>query len=239
MAVISFRGSIPPLTNATRVTMAMPDLLPADGGLWKVIWILGDEGKQSDWIARKTDMEALSRRTGCMTVMTEGLHSDYENMVRGLRWYDYVTDGLPRYIRSIFPVSDKSEDNFVFGYGMGGLGAFRIAMRDPDFAAAYGCCSADFDIFAEDSVHSGPEYEHRMKTIYGDDLRSAEVLERCDPFTMAEKAVTVPKMLICGDASAQRIAGTLSEKNSELSFMPLTGENALEESLRAFESFIR
>ena len=91
MAMIQFRGSVPPLNNAKRVTIAMPDLLPADGRLWRVLWLLGDEGEMSDALSRKLDTEALSRRTGCAVVMPEGLHSDYENMQRGLRWYDYIT----------------------------------------------------------------------------------------------------------------------------------------------------
>ena len=238
MAVIHFRGNLPPLNNTTRFTMVTPDILPEDGRKWRALWLLGDDGRFSDDMLRRIDAEALSVRINAAVIMPEGLHSDYENMVRGLPWYDYVTTGLPEYIRSIFPVSDRREDNFVFGYGMGGLGAFRIAMRDPRFALAYGCCCADFDVFADDEAHSGPDHVHRMQTIYGDDYRSEEILRNSDPLILAENAADVPRMLICGGSSAAKIAGILSEKSAEITYIPSSGENDLLHALYAFERIV-
>ena len=238
MALIQFRGNLPPLNNTTRVTIALPDLLPEDGKLWKALWLLNDEGDLSDAISRKLDTEALSRRTGCAVIMPEGLHSDYENMQRGLRWYDYVTDGLPRYLRSVFPLSVRRVDNFVFGLGMGGLGAFRIAMRDPGFAAAYGCFGADFDVFMDDEYHTSEEFTHRMKTIYGDDIRSDEVLDAADPYRLASNAKDVPPMLIAGGSSAGKIAELLDSPDRVSYVYSPEGSSPLN-ALAMFEKMMR
>lgn len=236
MAVINFRGNLPPLNNTTRFTMVTPNILPEDGRKWRVLWLLGDDGRFSDDMLRRIDAEALSVRINAAVVMTEGLHSDYENMVRGLPWYDYVTKGLPEYIRGIFPVSDSRGDNFVFGVGMGGLGALRIALRDPQFACAFGCCGAqDLDLFADDEAHSDPAFIHRMQTIYGNEFRTEEIKKNSDPLTMAENAVTVPPMLICGGSDAAKIAGVLSRKNEDVTYIPASGQNDLLTSLFAFE----
>ena len=237
MAVIHARINNPPLNNSTRFTMVMPDLLPEDGRKWRVLWFLGREGRLSDDILRRIDAEALAERINAAVIMPEGLHSDYENMLRGLPWYDYVSKGLPEYIRSIFPVSSRREDNFVFGCGMGGLGAFRIAMRDPGFAAAYGCCCADFDVFADDEAHNDPVYIHKLETIYGDDFRSEDVLEKSDPFRLAEKAEEVPEMLIAGGPSSARIAQILSAKADGITYLPC-GDEGLYQALDVFEALM-
>ncbi len=238
MAMIQFRGSVPPLNNATRVTIAMPDLLPADGRLWRVLWLLGDEGEMSDALSRKLDTEALSRRTGCAVVMPEGLHSDYENMQRGLRWYDYITAGLPRYLRDMLPLSAAREDNFLFGIGMGGLGACRIAMRDPGFAVAYGCFGADFDVLSGDEKHSSPEFLHRMRTIYGDDLESGELLGRADPYRLAAAASDIPRMLIAGGSSAGKIAELLG-RSGDVSYVYSPDGSSHVTVLGMFEKMMR
>lgn len=238
MAVINFRGNLPPLNNTTRFTMVAPDILPEDGRKWRVLWLLGDDGRFSDDMLRRIDAEALSVRMNAAIVMPEGLHSDYENMVRGLPWYDYVTKGLPEYIRSIFPVSDRRDDNFVFGAGMGGLGAFRMALRDPQSACAFGCCGADLDVFSDDESHKSPDFVHRMQTIYGDDFRNDEIKRTSDPLTMAENAETVPAMLICGGSAAARIAGVLSRKSDEVTYIPESGQNDLLTSLYTFARIV-
>lgn len=238
MAVIDFRGHLSPLNITTRFTMVTPDLLPEEGTKWRALWLLGDDGRFSDDMLRRFDIEALSAAINAAVIMPEGLHSDYENMARGLPWYDYVTKGLPEYIRSIFPVSGRRRDNFVFGYGMGGLGAFRVAMRDPDFAYAFGCCGADFDVFSDDEAHSGPAFVHRMQTIYGDDYRTKDILKSSDPFTLAENAAEVPWMLISGGSSAAEISGILSRKSGQVTYIPSAGESDLITSLYTFERMI-
>jgi S-formylglutathione hydrolase FrmB len=48
-----------------------------------------------------------------------------------------VSEELPRYVQAVFPLSDWREDNFVAGSSMGGYGAFKLALNQPDrFAAA-------------------------------------------------------------------------------------------------------
>ena len=202
MAVINYRGVFPALNNSTRITIALPDINPKEGTRWPVLWLLGEEGMSSDYYVRKCDIESLCRKYDIAIVMPEGLHSDYENMVRGLRWYDFVSDALPKFFYDNFPISDKKEDNYVFGFGMGGLGAFRLALRLPDMADTFGCCGTDFDVFANDEFHSVAEFVHKMKTIYGDDYLSEDVMEKSDPYRMIEKAERIPRLIVYGDDSA-------------------------------------
>ncbi|MGC8971195.1 MAG: alpha/beta hydrolase-fold protein [bacterium] len=49
-------------------------------------------------------------------------------------------------MRSLFPLSDKREENFVAGLSMGGYGAMKWALRRPDFFSACASLSRALDI---------------------------------------------------------------------------------------------
>lgn len=238
MALMNYRGVFPALNNSTRITVALPDVNPKEGEKWPVLWLLGEEGMTSDRYVRKFDVESLSWKYGIAIVMPEGLHSDYENMVRGLRWYDFISGALPKFFCENFPVSDRKEDNYVFGFGMGGLGAFRLALRKPDMAEAFGCCGADFDVFTDDEKHRTPEFIHRMETIYGDDYLSDSVLDASDPYRMLRNAELAPKLMIFGDDPASERMRDLLAKKPEGACVPhetdLSDYEAVLDSFLAF-----
>lgn len=183
MALIEARSGFAGLKITTRYSVIIPDIYEAPAGGWPVLLLLADEGcLYSDWV-RRSDVEALAEKYGFAVIMPEGLHSDYENMKRGLEWNTFVFSELPAFLCETFPLS--ADKMFVFGAGMGGLGAVREAMRHPEKYALAGALDADFAIFENDDAHSTPEWEHRMETIYGDGFRDAEVIAANDPFALA------------------------------------------------------
>ena len=204
MAIINFRGSMPVLNNATRITLAVPSLIPEGKEKWKVLWLLGEEGCSSDRYVRSSSIEALCEKYNIAVVMPEGLHSDYENMKRGLMWYDYLTDSLPAFIRETFPVSDLREDNYVFGFGMGGLGSLRHALRSPSSACVFGSCRSDFEIFSDDEDHRSSDFVHKMQTIYGDDYLSDEIKDQSNPYRLASSCAEKPQLFLYGSGSSHK-----------------------------------
>ena len=235
MAIIDFRGSIPLLNNSTRVTIAIPSLVPEKTDKWKVLWLLGEEGRSSDHYVRFSSIEKLSEEWNIAVVMPEGLHSDYENMVRGLRWFDYISDSLPRFIYDNFPVSDTKEDNFVFGFGMGGLGALRLAFRVPEFAAAYGAFGADLDVFAQDAEHSTAAYIRKLQTIYGDDFLSEDILNSSDLYRLASQAQVIPPLMVISSGySFLKLKSVLSSKARGSVFINSENTIGYDDALKAF-----
>lgn len=189
MPLVDARGGFPRLKITTRYSIALPCVYDAPEGGWPVLWLLADDGGlYSDWV-RRTAVESFAEELGIAVVMPEGLHSDYEDMKRGLDWNTFVFDELPAYLQGVFPLSADPKKQFVFGAGMGGLGAIRQALRDPAAFAAAGAVDTDFNGFDTDARHTTPAWEHRMATIYGDDFRAAEILARSDPRQLAAQAV--------------------------------------------------
>jgi esterase/lipase superfamily enzyme len=66
----------------------------------------------------------------------------------------FLSDELPRFVRSVFPLSDKRSDNYVAGLSMGEYDAFNMALNKPEqFAAGitipclYMACGLDDELY--------------------------------------------------------------------------------------------
>ena len=196
MAYLRCRAAFPGLRITARFSMVLPEILPEEGTRFPVLFLLSDEGKSDNEYVRHTDIEDLSRKFGIAVVMPEGLHSDYENMQRGLDWYTYVSKELPEYVSRNFPISDKPEERFFFGKGMGGLGAVKTGLREPGIAAVFGAFDTDFEVFSGDAAHSTPEYLHKLETIYGDDPLREAVRNESDVYRLSAARETLPKLYL-------------------------------------------
>lgn len=117
---------------------------------------------------RRTSIERYVADMGIAVVMPNAGTSFYTDMKYGQNYYTYISKELPEICRDFFPLSDKREDNFIAGLSMGGYGAFKIALSNPDsFCAAASLSGAvDMAIHAETAFD---DYRKKLFTnIYGD-----------------------------------------------------------------------
>lgn len=149
-------------------------------GKHPTLWLLhGSSDDHTIW-QRRTSIERYAAPLGLAVVMPAVQHSSYANMAHGGRFYDYVSEELPRVMRDFFPLSDKREDNFIAGLSMGGMGCMKIGLANPDKYAAIGCLSA----FASDidtpraprgGAAASEQFNRRRAILYGDrDLHGTE-----------------------------------------------------------------
>lgn len=98
---------------------------------------------------RRTSIERYAIEHGIAVVLPSADRSFYTNMVYGDKYYTYISSEVLKIAREFLPLSDKREDNFVAGLSMGGYGALKIALKNPDkFEAAAGLSSvADIDLY--------------------------------------------------------------------------------------------
>ena len=70
------------------------------------------------------------------------LNKAYSNLPDGDRYHDFLTEELPCFITSHFPLSTRREDTYIAGLSMGGYGTLAHAFRHPERFCAYGAMSA-------------------------------------------------------------------------------------------------
>ena len=94
------------------------------------------------WL-RRTSIERYASEKGLAVVMPAADLSFYSNMVKGERYWDFISSELPALCRSLFPqMSRRREDTFVAGLSMGGYGALKCGLRASDtFSCAAGLSS--------------------------------------------------------------------------------------------------
>ena len=101
------------------------------------LYLLHGLGDNSYAWTRQTSIERYVWKRNLAVVMPEVHRSFYADMLRGNKYWTFISQELPAVARRFFPLSDKREHNYVAGLSMGGYGAFKLALACPDkFSAA-------------------------------------------------------------------------------------------------------
>ena len=154
-----------------------------------VLWLL--HGLTDDYTcwSRYSQIEAFANAYGIAVIMPNGGRGFYEDMVHGERFYSHITEELPQVVHNMFNLSEKRERNFIAGLSMGGYGAYKIAMRNPDKYAAAGALSGVMDIAR---IARERQWDDDMRMIFGEDYPETVPGSDADLFWLAEKMKGCP-----------------------------------------------
>lgn len=95
---------------------------------------------------RRTSIERYAVTRNIAVVMPAVGRSFYQDMASGPRYWTFLTEELPAICQSFFPLSSAPEDNFAAGLSMGGYGALRLALANPERYAAAASLSGVLDV---------------------------------------------------------------------------------------------
>ena len=102
----------------------------------KVLYLLhGLSDDASAW-QRFTSIETIARMYGLVVVMPSVGRSFYIDQPNGQKYFTYLTEELPRYLKDVFGLSPRREDTYIAGNSMGGYGAFKAALLRPELYTA-------------------------------------------------------------------------------------------------------
>lgn len=166
------------------------------GTLPKVLYLLhGYSDDHSIWM-RRTSVERYAAQHNLAVIMPAVNHSFYNNEFYGERYWDYVSDELPKTMHTFFRLSDKPEDTFVAGLSMGGYGAMKLALNFPERFGAAASFSGAVDAIA----FSKRNIDNWKRITGGKSLRGTD----CDLFHLIKAnadAPAKPRLYIaCGTA---------------------------------------
>jgi len=136
-----------------------------DGGI-PVLWLLHGMGDDCTGWVRFTSIEKYAEARGIAVVIPEvSSLCFYADMPKGLPYLTFITKEFPQFIREIFPtLSENPKYNFIAGCSMGGYGALKVALINPERYSAVGCFSSgNFCDLELPPVEYAPDF---MKPIY-------------------------------------------------------------------------
>lgn len=118
---------------------------------------------------RRTSIERFAATYGIAVVMPDGARSFYTDMKNGGAYYTYIAEELPHICESFFNISSDPKDRYIAGLSMGGYGAMKIGLKNPDRYAAIGALSPVSDI-------RQPYFPRDIQLVFGDTVPDSEEL---------------------------------------------------------------
>jgi putative tributyrin esterase len=111
-----------------------------------VLYLLHGLSDDSTAWTRNTSIERYAASLGLAVVMPQVGRSFYADEVGGGRYWSFLSQELPGVVESFFGVSTRREDTFVAGLSMGGYGALKWALHQPERFAAAASLSGALDV---------------------------------------------------------------------------------------------
>lgn len=147
--------------------------IPNPDKKYPVLYLLHGHSDDQSAFIRKSNIEMLVRDHDLIVVMPNAHRGFYTNAKFGHNYYDYFVKELPVIVSNFFPASSKREDNYIAGISMGGYGAMKIALNNPQNYKAVGCLSAPLspletlDLFKEKPMFTVSNFEQNVLNIFG------------------------------------------------------------------------
>jgi putative tributyrin esterase len=132
-----------------------------------VLYLLhGLSDDDTTW-TRRTSIERYAATLGLAVVMPQVHRSLYVDEAYGGKFATFLTEELPDLVSTLFRVSDRREDTFVAGLSMGGYGAFKWALQQPERFAAAASLSGVLHLAGARTSRVRPEDPRMMERIFG------------------------------------------------------------------------
>lgn len=160
-----------------------------------VLYLLHGMGDNHTAWLRKTAVERYALDKGVAVVMPDGELSCWEDMAHGGKYRSYVCRELPQFIRANFPISGKREKNFIAGCSMGGFGALKLALSNPEKYSAAGCFSAAHFEYRPDSAR----HQAMLARTYGDAIDAFDKQIAADALKVNSGNLPLHIWHSCGD----------------------------------------
>ncbi|WP_125764249.1 alpha/beta hydrolase [Companilactobacillus hulinensis] len=111
-----------------KTTVVIPDTGKTD---YKAVWLLhGYTADDTTWM-RNTNVEKLADKYNWAIIMPEGRNAFYTDS-DFIPYYSFFIKELIPKMQGLLPISSEPEDNYIAGVSMGGYGALKIGLENPD-----------------------------------------------------------------------------------------------------------
>ncbi len=156
-------------SNILQKSVQLNVILPQNTKKARVLYLL--HGLSDDFSAwsRYTSIERYANEFGFAIIMPDGGKSYYTDMAMGDMYYSHFTEEIFTYVPSVFNISSKRENTFIAGLSMGGYGALKFAMRNPEKFLGAASLSGCVDICHR--LKTDPRWKTAKALVFGDENR--------------------------------------------------------------------
>jgi putative tributyrin esterase len=175
MALLRVDFSSDVLALGTSMTVLLPQRSTTQIGLAgrdsdappPVLYLLHGLTDDATAWTRYTSIERYAAARGLAVVMPQVHRSFYADETYGSRFFTFLSEELPSVVSSFFRVSTRREDTFVAGLSMGGYGAFKWALREPERFAAAASLSGALDVAGMERDDDRPHIVELLGRVFG------------------------------------------------------------------------
>jgi putative tributyrin esterase len=175
------------------------------------------------WL-RRTCIERYVAPLGLAVVMPQVHRSFYTDEVYGGRYWTFLSQELPDLVGSLFRVSQRREDTFVAGLSMGGYGALKWALRQPERFAAAASLSGVLNLTRMRSERVRPEDPRLFERVFGDSPISGGPDDLLTLLEQLNEREVPPMYLCCGTEDHLIEDNTLFQQACGDAGVPVTAE---------------
>ena len=168
---------------------------------YRTLFLLhGLSDDHSAW-CRYTSIERYARDYNIAVIMPDAGRSFYTDAANGFKYWSFISEELPEFAASMFPISLERENCFAAGLSMGGYGALKLGLRLPERFSAIAALSPVVDLERRFTASDSALWLPELKNIF---ISPEEArLRGNDLFTLAETALksgkTLPRIIsFCG-----------------------------------------
>ena len=149
-----------------RMTQAQRDAL-GPGYRFPTLFLLhGMSADHTGW-QRFTSIERYTRFLNLAVVMPAVHRSFYTDQADGYPYWTFISEEVPAQARFYFPLATERERTFVAGLSMGGYGAMKLGLRQPERFAAAASFSGAVDM-AQRIQEAPVDRAQEMRRTFGD-----------------------------------------------------------------------
>lgn len=165
MAVLDCFYDSEVLGGKTALRAILPEHVPVATA--PVFYLLhGLDGTYLSWYDN-TKLEPLAARYGVVIIMPDAKNSFYTDTVNGERYYTQITREMPRRIEHYFGLRGERH---IAGISMGGHGAYKIALLNPEDFVTVGSFSGVLDLVANINDGISERKTAVLKEVIGEQL---------------------------------------------------------------------
>lgn len=204
------------LPQQTRTQIGMAGAGAGEHGAPVLYLLHGLSDDHTIW-QRRTSIERYAAPLGLAVVMPAVHRSFYTDERHGARFWAFLSDELPALVGEFFRVSARREDTYVAGLSMGGYGAFKWALRQPERFAAAASMSGALDVV---DLSRWSDRSALFERVHGGTIAPED-----DLFALVEAAdpASLPALhLSCGTEDHQFAANQRFVDAAEKAGVPLT-----------------